>query len=391
MMTANFMNTIITAKIHTFLHTRQGHFMAGNKALQRAAKAQQDEFYTSMSDIQEEMYHYKEHFRGAKILCNCDDPYESQFFYYFAMNFNFYGLAKLTATCYAGSPIAHQQLTFGFDDPDTPPRKRKPYCAEITDFQDYNGDTATDFLDLQYMLTHNVGSNVRELQGDGDFRSPECVRLLEDADIVITNPPHSLLREYIAMLMKYGKKFLILGNINAVTYKEIFPLFMHNKMWMGLSIHSGDRKFYVPEYYPLEAAGCGIDDKGRRFIRVKGVRWFTNLAVKEMREFLPLFRKYSDSPEAYPHYDNYDAIEVSRTDDIPCDYDGVMGVPITFMDKYNPEQFEILGITEKESPYAIGKGKHDRPYINGKRLYARILIRKIAERTKIYSIIHHGK
>ena len=187
--------------------------------------------------------------------------------------------------------------------------------------------------------------------------------------------------------MKYDKKFLILGNINAVTYKEIFPLFMHNKMWMGLTIHSGDRKFYVPDNYPLEAAGCGIDEDGRRFIRVKGVRWFTNLAVKEMREFLFLWRSYKETPEDYPHYDNYDAIEVSKTSDIPGDYDGVMGVPITFLDKYNPEQFEILGLDR----YIEDNPRPGRRFtINGKEIYARILIRKIAERTKIYTIIHHG-
>ena len=361
--------------------------MADNKALQRAAKAQQDEFYTSMDDIAAELHHYKQHFRGKKILCNCDDPYESKFFKYFAINFNDFGLAKLTATCYSGSPIAHRQLTLPFYQPETPPQIRKPYCAQITDLQDYNGDTATDYLDIEYMLKHNVGARVWELESNGDFRSPECVELLKDADIVVTNPPHSLLREYIAMLMKYNKKFIILGNINAVTYKEIFPLLMHNQMWLGVSIHSGDRKFYVPETYPLEAAGCGIDDEGKRFIRVKGVRWFTNLEVDERREFLPLFRSCTQHPENYPHYDNYDAIEVSKTQDIPADYDGVMGVPITFMDKYNPEQFEILGLDR----YIADNPKPGHRFtINGKEIYARILIRKIADPEQIASVIHHG-
>ena len=359
--------------------------MADNKALQRAAKAQQDEFYTSMTDIQDEMFHYKEHFKGAKILCNCDDPYESQFFYYFAMNFNFYELAKLTATCYAGSPIAHQQLTFGFDDPETPPRKRKPYCAEITDFQDYNGDTALDAEDLQYMLTHNVGARVRELEGDGDFRSPECVELLKDADIVITNPPFSLFREYVALLMKYDKKFLILGNKNAITYKEIFPLFMHNKIWLGFTMHSGGRNFMVPEYYD-RSNNFIIDNEGRKWINTPGPRWFTNLDITIRHEFMFLWRSYKETPEDYPHYDNYDAIEVSKTSDIPGDYDGVMGVPITFMDKYNPEQFEIVGCRKGVD------GKDLRYTKDGRNIYPymRILIRKIAERTKIYSIIHHG-
>ena len=379
--------------------------MADNKALQRAAKAQQDEFYTSMEDIAEELGHYWEHFEGRKILCNCDDPYESKFFRYFAINFNVLKLAKLTATCYAGSPIAHRQLSLGFDPPETPPSQRKPYCAEITDLQDYNHDTAADYADIEYMLTYNVGAKVRVLEGDGDFRSSECLELLRDADVVVTNPPHSLLREYIALLVKHNKKFLIIGNINAVTYKEVFPLFMQNKMWMGISIHSGDRKFYVPDTYPLEAAGCGIDKNGRRFIRVKGVRWFTNLDVKERRDFMTLWRSYEQNPEQYPHYDNYNAIEVSRTDMIPADYDGVMGVPITFLDKYNPEQFEILGITQRDSPLKTKIYKReDAPNFgdlnaratirdeSGKlhSTYVRLLIRKIAERVKVYSIIHHG-
>ena len=302
--------------------------------------------------------------------------------------FAYLGIKKLTATCYAGSPIAQQQLSL-FEE-DTPAPKRKPYCATITDYRDWNGDGRTDLLDIRYMLEHQIGCTVRVLDGDGDFRSPECVELLKDADIVCTNPPHSLLREYIAQLVAYNKKFLILGNINAVTYKEVFPLIMQNKMWLGVTIHSGDRKFNVPDSYPLRAAGCGIDDDGRKFIRVKGVRWFTNLPVKEMMEYITLFQHYT--PERYPKYDNYDAIEVSRTSDIPCDYDGVMGVPITFLDKYNPDQFEILGITEKDSPYATGPGKTDRPYLNGKRLYVRLLIRRkqYDENGDFYSIIHHG-
>ena len=207
------------------------------------------------------------------------------------------------------------------------------------------------------------------------------------------------------MLMKYSKKFIIIGNINAITYKEIFPLLMRNQMWMGISIHSGDRKFYVPDTYPLEAAGCGIDEEGRRFIRVKGVRWFTNLDVTIRHEVMTLFRSYYEHPENYPHYDNYDAIEVSKTQDIPADYDGVMGVPITFMDKYNPEQFEILGITQRDSPLKTKVyTRDDAPNFgdlnaratirdsSGKlrSTYVRLLIRKIADTTKIFSIIHHG-
>ena len=367
--------------------------MANNKALHRAAKAQQDEFYTQTFDIENELRNYREHFEGKKILCNCDDPYESNFFKYFALRFNAYKLAKLTATCYSGSPIAHTQLTINFDDlaPALPLAgegvkaksaissgsiQKIPYCAEITEFKDYNGDTAEDLQDIRYILEHNVGGGVRKLQGDGDFRSPECVELLKESDIVVTNPPHSLLREFIALLMQYDKKFIILGNINAITYKEIFPLIMHNKMWLGHTIHSGDRKFNVPDSYPLEAAGCGVDDDGRKFIRVKGVRWFTNLDHGWRHRDMILFKSYQREPELYPKYDNYDAIEVSKVDFIPEDYFGVMGVPITFIDKYNPEQFDILGITEKGSPFSKGDGKTDRPYINGKRIYARMLIRR---------------
>ena len=359
--------------------------MAGNKALQRAAKAQQDEFYTSMDDIAAELRHYKHHFRGKKILCNCDDPYESKFFKYFAICFNDFGLAKLTATCYSGSPIAHRQLTFGFDEDGTPPQFRTPYCAQITDLQDYNGDTATDYLDIEYMLKHNVGARVWELDGSGDFRSPECVELLKDADIVVTNPPFSLLREYVALLMKYNKKFIILGNKNAITYKEIFPLFMHNQIWLGITMHSGGRKFMVPEYYN-RSKNIIIDEKGQRWIDTPGPRWFTNLDITIRHEFMTLFRSYAQHPENYPHYDNYDAIEVSRTQDIPADYDGVMGVPITFMDKYNPEQFEIVGFRKGID------GKDLRYTKDGSEVYPymRILIRKIADPEQIASVIHHG-
>ncbi|MBQ7733440.1 MAG: adenine-specific methyltransferase EcoRI family protein [Synergistaceae bacterium] len=351
--------------------------MANNRALHRAARAQQDEFYTQMSDIENELRNYREHFEGKKILCNCDDPYESNFFRYFAIRFNEYNLAKLTATCYTGSPIAHTQLSIDFEETSLPTPlltkrgeqdpavkslllrgdiggsklvetpARVPYCAEITELKDYNEDMAEDLQDIRYILEHNVGGGVRKLQGNGDFRSPECIELLKEADLVVTNPPFSLLREFIALLIQYGKKFVIVGNVNAITYKEVFPLFMHNQMWLGHSIHSGDRKFNVPDTYPLDAAGCGIDDDGRKFIRVKGVRWFTNLDHGWRHRDMILTRSYESNPELYPHYDNYDAIEVSKTSDIPADYFGVMGVPITFMDKYNPDQFEIVGMAKR--------------------------------------------
>ena len=355
--------------------------MTSNLSLHKAAQAQQDEFYTQFTDVQEELNHYWDHFRGAKILCNCDDPFESSFFLYLAQQFAYLGIKKLTATCYAGSPIAQRQLSL-FEE-DIPAPKRKPYCATITDYRDWNGDGRTDLQDIRYMLEHQKGCSVRVLDGDGDFRSPECIELLKDADIVITNPPFSLLREYIAQLIEYNKKFLIVGNVNAITYRDIFPLFMQNKMWLGKTIHSGDRKFNVPDTYPLEAAGCGIDEDGRKFIRVKGVRWFTNLPVSEMMEFLTLYKSYT--PEEYPKYDDYDAIEVSRTSDIPCDYDGVMGVPITFLDKYCPSQFEIIGL----DTYLCGHRLH----VNGETKYARLLIRKKKrdESGDFYEIVHHGQ
>ena len=189
----------------------------------------------------------------------------------------------------------------------------------------------------------NDENELTKLNGDGDFRSDECLALLDEADIVVTNPPFSLFREYVSVLLEHKKHFIIIGNVNAITYKEFFPLIKENKVWIGASIHSGDRKFYVPDDYPLNAAGCGIDDEGRRFIRVKGVRWYTNLDIKQRHEEMILVKRYS--PELYPKYDNYDAINVNSTADIPCDFDGIMGVPITFMDKYCPEQFEILGLS----------------------------------------------
>ena len=356
--------------------------MADNKALHRAAKAQQDEFYTQMFDIENELRNYREHFEGKKILCNCDDPYESNFFKYFAIRFNAYRLAKLTATCYAGSPIAHRQLSLFEEEKET--QARTPYCAEITEFKDYNEDTAEDLQDIRYILEHNVGGGVRKLQGNGDFRSPECIKFLEDSDIVVTNPPFSLLREFIALLIQYDKKFIIVGNVNAITYKEVFPLFMQNRMWLGHN-NNGSMSFRVPDSYePRETRYWeeeGPDGKIQKWRSLGNICWFTNLDHGWRHRDMILSRSYERNPELYPHYDNYDAIEVSKTSDIPADYFGVMGVPITFMDKYNPDQFEIIGCTESE-----GKGfsnglwkassKVAQPLINGKRIYKRIFIRR---------------
>ena len=326
-----------------------------NKNLNAAKTAKKDEFYTQMTDIERELQHYWKHFQGKVVLCNCDDPYESNFFKYFALRFNQLGLKKLICTCYDGSPVAGTQLSlFSLDAEGN--EKKTAYKVEITEVQDINGDGAVDLTDVESLIKndHNVLS---VLKGNGDFRSQECIELLKQADIVVTNPPFSLFREYVAQLVEYDKKFLIIGNINVVTYKEVFPLIRDNKMWLGPSITSGDRKFNVPEDYPLNAAGCGIDSDGKRYIRVKGVRWFTNLDHNKRHEELDLVCRYTS--EEYPKYDNYNAINIGKTVDIPYDYDGYMGVPITFLDKYNPDQFEIIwqacGNTRASAPSDILK------------------------------------
>lgn len=355
--------------------------------LNKARENKADEFYTQLPDIEAEMRHYKEHFRGKVVLCNCDDPYESNFIKYFAMNFNYLGLKKLIATCYAGSPVAGEELRL-FDvaclEEKTKSNKH-PYRIEITDVSDENADGAVDLTDVEYLLKNRKNA-LTLLTGDGDFRSPECVEMLKEADIVVTNPPFSLFREYAAQLMEYEKKFIIIGNVNAITYKEFFDLIKDNKVWMGASIHSGDREFRVPSNYRLEAAGCRIDDNGYRYIRVKGVRWFTNLDFEKRHERLTLYKKFT--PKEYPRYVNYDAIEVSETAEIPYDYDGEMGVPITFLDKHNPEQFEIIGssrvvgnpISEfvPKGSYVPGGMSFYLPNGDGtyRRLYARIVIKR---------------
>ena len=352
--------------------------------LSAAKSAKKDEFYTQMTDIERELQHYWMHFRDKVVLCNCDDPYESNFFKYFALRFNQLGLKKLICTCYDGSPVAGTQLSlFSLDAEGN--EKKTAYKVEITEVQDINGDGAVDLTDVESLIKndHNVLS---VLKGNGDFRSQECIELLKQADIVVTNPPFSLFREYVAQLVEYDKKFLIIGNINVVTYKEVFPLIRDNKMWLGPSITSGDRKFNVPEDYPLNAAGCGIDSDGKRYIRVKGVRWFTNLDHNKRHEELDLVCRYTS--EEYPKYDNYNAINIGKTVDIPYDYDGYMGVPITFLDKYNPDQFEIIwqacGNTRASAPSDILKELQYKAHpedrggcgvIKGKRQYARVIIR----------------
>lgn len=330
-----------------------------SRNLRAARAAKKDEFYTQYVDIQKEVEAYPpDTFRDKVVYCNCDDPFESNFFKYFATNFNRLGLKKLVTTSYDGSPIAEQQVLFPEYNQGDSTRKRPHSIAvavEIEEVTDLNGDGATGIEDVKLFLERNPHSRT-PLTGGGDFRSSECVAFLKEADIVVTNPPFSLFREYVAQLVEHGKKLLIIGNVQALTYKEIFPLIKGDKLWMGVTIHSGDREFRVPHHYPLNAAGCRVDENGVRYIRVKGVRWYTNLDHGRRHRNLPLmtmednlrFSKHKEIKDkaAYDRYDNYDAIEVPFTDAIPSDYDGMMGVPITFLDKYNPDQFEILGTSD---------------------------------------------
>ena len=338
--------------------------MARNKNLNAALKAKKDEFYTQMDDISAELKHYRDHFRNKVVFCNCDDPYESNFFKFFALKFNSWGLKKLIATCYDGSPVMGNELLLQFDTMESGPKKIA-YKVEITEVDDYNGDGAVNLADVAYLLQNNKNVLSR-LQGNGDFRSPECMELLKQADIVCTNPPFSLFREYVAQLMKYEKKFLIIGNQNALKYKEIFPLIMQNKMWLGYGFKGGAAHFYSI-YEDVATAG----DHREGMIRVSGVNWFTNLDHNKRHEHLDLWKQYNS--DDFPHYDNFDAINVNKTSDIPCDYDGLMGVPITFMDKYCPDQFEIVGVLNHgcDSEFDLAK-----PTLNGKDLYSRILIRR---------------
>ena len=335
-----------------------------NKNLNAAKTAKKDEFYTQLTDIERELQHYWPHFAGKVVLCNCDDPYESNFFKYFALRFNQLGLKKLICTCYDGSPVAGTQLSiFGLDTEGN--EKKLAYKVEITEVSDVNGDGAVDLSDVEYLI-QNDKNVLSTLRGNGDFRSQECIELLKEADIVVTNPPFSLFREYIGQLMEYGKKFLVIGNQNALKYKEIFPYIMKNKLWLGYGFKRNCAHFINRQY---EDTASDADHR-EGMIRVSGVVWFTNLDNNIRHDTIDLVCSYS--PDEYPHYDNFDAIEVSKAADIPLDYPGTMGVPITFIMKYNPEQFEIVGILNHgcDNEYDLAK-----PILNGKELYSRILIR----------------
>lgn len=335
-----------------------------NKNLNAAKTAKKDEFYTQLKDINNELKHYREHFRGKTVLCNCDDPRVSNFFTYFAYNFEFLGLKRLITTCYKNQ------------DMDLFSQNNCEQAIYLIYDGDKNGNNIPD--------PEEIG--IHPLKGDGDFRSKECIELLKQADIVVTNPPFSLFREYVAQLMEYNKKFLIIGHQNAIHYKEIFPLIMEDKLWLGYGFKGGAGHF-ISKYEDKATAG----DHREGMIRVPGVHWFTNLEIKKRHEDLILYKHYT--PEEYPHYENYDAIEVCKTADIPCDYDGAMGVPTTFLDKYNPEQFEIIGLAEGDLGKELGLKPFNRELkklnkslrdgqlfymVNGypQKPYSRILIRK---------------
>lgn len=316
-----------------------------NKNLNAAKTAKKDEFYTQLTDIERELQHYWPHFRDKIVLCNCDDPYESNFFKYFALRFNQLGLKKLICTCYNGSPVQGNELQLDFGDEDQKPRK-PAYKVEITEVKDMNGDGAVDLGDVRILLQNdkNILSELRT----GDFRDPECIELLKQADIVVTNPPFSLFREYVALLMKYEKKFLVIGHMNAIHYKEIFPLIQDNRIWTGYGFNLS-LIYKSPYENILEANRKFVKQKGYNpdeCIKVPGICWYTNLDHNKRHEEMDLICHYS--PEEYPTYANYNAIEVGKVTNIPVDYDGIMGVPTTFLDKYNPEQFRIIGCADDQ-------------------------------------------
>lgn len=314
---------------------------SANAGLTAARANKNDEYYTQLADIEAELRHYRPHFVGKTVLCNCDDPFESNFFKYFAMSFRRLGIKKLVASCYSGSPVQGEQLSLyeleGMSETDA--EAKRPYKIEITEIPDANGDGAIDLSDVEYLLRHDANV-LTVLDGNGDFRSEECLALIDEADIVVTNPPFSLFREYVSLLVERGKELLVLGDQNALTYKEIFALISNNRLWLG-NENGGTKWFRVPDDYDIKTESRKKVVEGIKYFSMGRIMWYTNLDHAKRHENLILVEKYS--PTRYPHYDNYDAIEVSKVADIPEDWAGVMGVPITFFDKYNPEQFEILG------------------------------------------------
>jgi hypothetical protein len=336
----------------------RGGVTVAKKTLDSAKQARQDEFYTQIDDIAAEMRRYKEQFRGKVVFCNCDDPYESNFFKYFALNFNFLELKKLIATCYIGSPIASTQLTLFDDEPPEDKTTKSPHKIEITEVDDYNGDGAFNLTDVEWLLK-NKKNVLTRLKGDGDFRSDECITLLKESDVVVTNPPFSFFREYVSLLAEHEKDFLIIGNTNALTYKEIFQLIKENRMKTGYTNFNVGMYFFVPDYWEKYHK----IENGRKLVRVSTSCWYTSLEVQKHKENITLYKYYT--PEEYPQYDNFDAIEVSKVSDIPLDWEGVMGVPITFLDKYNPEQFEIVGLSRYTKTRGMSKEFVDLYYKSG--------------------------
>ncbi len=316
-----------------------------NEHLTKANKAKRDEFYTQLTDIEKELRHYKDHFKDKVVFCNCDDPRISNFFHYFSYNFEKLGLKKLITTCYKNQNMD----LFSQND------------SERAVYLEYTGGMSGDNVPDPEQI------GLKELQGDGDFRSKECIDLLKQSDIVVTNPPFSLFREYVAQLIEYDKKFLIIGHQNAITYKETFNLIATNKIWLGYGFNRNCAHF-INRHYVDYASDA---DHKEGMIRVSGVQWFTNIDISKRHEEMILFKTYN--PEDYPTYDNCDAIEVSRTVEIPMDYKGAMGVPITFLNKYNPDQFEILGLDDHNLVYPEWRGRG--PELNGKTIYRRIIIR----------------
>jgi len=346
---------------------------SSNTSLNKAARVKNDEFYTQLADIEKELKHYKDQFRDKVVYCNCDDPFESNFFKYFAANFNALRLKKLITTSYVKSSIVGKTLPL-FDIEGLKPESKDPYVVEINEVLDLNNDNAIGIDDVQLLLERNKDAT-RRLNGDeqysaGDFRSVECVKLLKEADIVITNPPFSLFGEYISQLMEHNKKFLIVGNKNAITYKDVFKHIKRNGLWLGYRNINSDMWLMVPEGEKYEKIVDGV--------RLKHIMacWYTNLDTSKRHEEFVMYKKYE--PGEYPKYDNYEAINVDVVTDIPMDYDGVMGVPITFLDKYNPEQFELLGSNRDrdQDPNGVygrssmlqGKEKFKRLFIRNKKV-----------------------
>ena len=318
--------------------------------LQTAKKVKKDEFYTQQTDIEKELRYYKDQFKDKIVYCNADDPYESNFFKYFASNFNLLGIKKLIATSYSGSPVLGSQVSLFDIEGVKKENEKEPIKIEINEVKDYNNDGAIDISDVEYLLKHNKNVT-KKLKGNGDFRSNECIELLKKADIVVSNPPFSLFREYISQLEEYNKKFLIIGNTNSITYKETFALIKDNKLRTGYTNFNVGMFFIVPDDWEKYHH---IDESGKKIARVSTSCWFTNLDVKKHKEDIILHKTYKGNEDKYPKYENYDGIEVSKVANIPIDYKGFMGVPITFIDKHNPEQFEIIGLGISNSGIEIG-------------------------------------